>query len=32
MNHQLNCAYGRIAIGRLNHPNNTIEILCAQLK
>jgi len=23
---QLNCAYGRIDIGRLNHPNNTIEI------
>lgn len=23
---QLNCAYGRIDIGQLNHPNNTIEI------
>jgi len=23
---ELNCAYGRIDIGRLNHPNNTIEI------
>ena len=25
----LNCAYGRIDIGQLNHPNNTIEIAYA---